>query len=66
MRNPNAIRPWQHVLDPLAGYLKLGMLLNTDADKYTGSYNFGPMETDQFTVKEIVEMSIQHMGIGKL
>jgi len=64
VRNPSAIRPWQHVLDPLSGYLKLGMLLNIDPHKYTGSYNFGPLEKDQCTVKEIVEMSIHQWGSG--
>ncbi len=64
VRNPGAIRPWQHVLDPLAGYLKLGMLLNIDPHKYTGSYNFGPIPEDQFTVKEIVEMALKIWGSG--
>lgn len=64
VRNPVAIRPWQHVLDPLSGYLKLGMLLNIDPHKYSGSYNFGPLEKDQCTVKEIVEMAIHQWGSG--
>ena len=64
VRNPSSIRPWQHVLDPLAGYLKLGLLLNFDPLKYTGSYNFGPLESDQCTVKEIVEIAIKQWGSG--
>lgn len=64
IRNPQSVRPWQHVLDPLAGYIKLGLLLNTDPHKYTGSYNFGPMEKDHCTVKEIVEMAIKQWGSG--
>lgn len=64
VRNPQAIRPWQHVLDPLAGYLKLGMLLNIDPHKYTGSYNFGPLTDDVLNVRELVEMALKIWGSG--
>src|SRR5258706_11157618 len=39
VRNPDAIRPWQHVLEPLSGYLRLGALLLTDGRRYEGAWN---------------------------
>ena len=42
IRNPQATRPWQHVLEPLSGYLLLGMKLYQDPDNYSGAWNFGP------------------------
>jgi len=48
IRNPNAVRPWQFILDPLFGYLLLIEKLSFDPDKYSGPWNFGPKEgTDQ-------------------
>jgi len=59
VRNPGAVRPWQHVLEPLCGYLLLGGLLHNDAVKYSGAYNFGPEPADHLTVKELVELAIK-------
>ncbi len=59
VRNPNAVRPWQHVLDPLSGYLLLGGMLNDDIQKYSKAYNFGPLPNDHLTVKELVEKAIK-------
>ncbi len=59
VRNPDAVRPWQHVLEPLGGYLHLGGMLNEDPASITGAYNFGPIESDHLTVKELVEFSIK-------
>ncbi|MDQ3052105.1 MAG: CDP-glucose 4,6-dehydratase [Bacteroidota bacterium] len=64
VRNPDAVRPWQHVLDPLTGYLKLAFLLDSDAHKYSGSYNFGPNPEDQLSVREIVQLAISCWGTG--
>ena len=64
VRNPNAIRPWQHVLEPLGGYLKIGSLMHENPTRYSGAYNFGPNPEDHLSVKELVEISIQHWGIG--
>lgn len=64
VRNPSAIRPWQHVLEPIAGYLLLGSLLDMDGVKYSGAYNFGPMPGDHLVVKELVELAIQSWGNG--
>jgi CDP-glucose 4,6-dehydratase len=55
IRNPNATRPWQHVLEPLSGYLTLGMFLDNDAKLNGDSYNFGPKSEHIHTVREILE-----------
>jgi CDP-glucose 4,6-dehydratase len=65
LRNPHAIRPWQFVLEPLSGYLKLGAKLFTDKQKYAEAWNFGPFTHEIFTVKEVVEKIIQYTGRGK-
>lgn len=64
VRNPNAVRPWQHVLEPLSGYMMLGMLLDQDIN-YSGAYNFGPLPNDHLSVKELVETAIRCWGMGK-
>ncbi len=55
IRSPGAIRPWQHVLEPLAGYLALAEKLFAGDPQYAESWNFGPDESDARTVQEIVE-----------
>ena len=55
IRNPDAIRPWQHVLEPLYGYLVLAEKLHGSDPQYTGAWNFGPYENDVGTVKTIVK-----------
>ena len=65
VRNPKAIRPWQHVLEPLKGYLQLGALLDSDYQKYSKAYNFGPQPNDHLTVKDLVETAIKIFGTGK-
>ncbi len=64
VRNPLAVRPWQHVLEPLAGYLSLGILLDEDVNKYSGSYNFGPLPDDHLSVKNLVQIALQCWGSG--
>ncbi len=64
VRNPLAVRPWQHVLEPLAGYLSLGILLDEDVNKYSGSYNFGPLPDDHLSVKDLVQIALQCWGSG--
>ena len=54
IRNPNAIRPWQHVLEPLSGYLKLAEQLFIYGMKYAEAWNFGPEEYDTKSVEWIV------------
>jgi CDP-glucose 4,6-dehydratase len=64
VRNPDAVRPWQHVLEPLSGYLLAGMLLDMDAMKFSGAYNFGPLPDDHLPVKKLVETAIDCWGKG--
>ena len=56
IRNPKATRPWQHVLEPLGGYLLLAeRLCGVDGLKYTGAWNFGPNDDDAKPVEDIVK-----------
>ena len=59
IRNPNSERPWQHVLEPLSGYLRLGEALYKER-LVKGSYNFGPCASDVRTTKELVEEISKH------
>jgi len=54
IRNPQAVRPWQHVLEPLAGYLLLAQKLYEDGRRYSQSWNFGPRDQDLHTVEWMV------------
>ncbi|QLY79124.1 CDP-glucose 4,6-dehydratase [Clostridium intestinale] len=65
IRNPKATRPWQHVLEPLSGYLWLGASMMEDKEKFNSGWNFGPRDSDVRTVKEILELSIEAWGKGK-
>lgn len=65
LRNPNAIRPWQHVLEPVSGYLILGMKLYNEPGRFSSAYNFGPLPEDHLTVEQLVENSIASWGSGK-
>ena len=64
VRNPNAVRPWQHVLEPLCGYLILGAYMNNTPQNFSTAFNFGPMPNDHLTVKELVEIAIKIWGSG--
>jgi CDP-glucose 4,6-dehydratase len=55
IRNPKSIRPWQHVLEPLSGYLILAQKLYLDSKKFSEAWNFGPKENDSQTVEWILE-----------
>jgi CDP-glucose 4,6-dehydratase len=65
VRNPNAVRPWQHVLEPLNGYLQVGMLAYNDHTKISTAYNFGPASSDHLPVNELVDIAITNWGSGK-
>lgn len=56
IRNPKAVRPWQHVLEPLFGYLKLAKSLNDNPELFIGPWNFGPENTDVITVADIINI----------
>lgn len=58
IRNPNAIRPWQHVLEPLSGYLVLAQKLYKNQKDYSGGWNFGPHDSDAKPVDWIVNSMI--------
>ena len=55
IRNPHAIRPWQHVLEPLSGYLQLGQKLLEGRPEFSGAWNFGPDDAEVISVHDVVE-----------
>ena len=55
LRNPHSTRPWQHVLEPLGGYLRLGALLSQNHQLHGESFNFGPQAQQNHSVLELVE-----------
>lgn len=66
LRNPNATRPWQHVLEPLAGYLLLGARLCEDPKAFSGAWNFGPDNDSIRTVRELSEKIVKVWGAGSV
>jgi CDP-glucose 4,6-dehydratase len=54
IRNPSAVRPWQHVLEPLAGYLMLAERLLADPAHFSGAWNFGPETTQDHPVSDVL------------
>lgn len=66
IRSPKSIRPWQHVLDPLYGYLFLGQKLLQESVKYAESWNFGPNPDSIIAVWEIAERIVGLYGAGKV
>ena len=55
VRSPNALRPWQHVLEPLSGYLQLGQKLLMDKKEFEGAWNFGPDRKNALTVSTLLD-----------
>jgi CDP-glucose 4,6-dehydratase len=64
LRDPKATRPWQHVLEPLAGYLMLAQRLWDEGERYAEAWNFGPLDEDAKTVEEVVAMAARAWGGG--
>lgn len=63
VRAPQAIRPWQHVLEPLAGYMVLAQnLFNDVSPELQDAFNFGPEASDIRTVEQLIEESLKHWG----
>lgn len=60
IRNPLATRPWQHVLEPLSGYLVLAQALYQEGIKFDGGWNFGPRDEDARSVQEVVNLLIKN------
>ena len=67
VRNPCSIRPWQHVLEPLSGYLQIGALLAAHREQheiYCSGWNYGPGRQSERTVAELCDCIIKHWGSG--
>jgi CDP-glucose 4,6-dehydratase len=65
LRHPEAIRPWQHVLEPLSGYLTLATRLSgPDGAHYCDAWNFGPQPQDEATVGALTELMLREWGSG--
>jgi len=55
IRNPNSTRPWQHVLEPLSGYMHLASMLYNEGKRFQGGWNFGPLDTVNRKVAELIK-----------
>jgi len=66
IRNPRAVRPWQHLLDPLSGYLMLAAGLYNDPVKYSGSWNLGPSQEAMRSVEDLTRLIVEKWGEGKI
>ena len=66
LRNPNATRPWQHVVEPLAGYLLLAARLREQPGTYAGAWNFGPPSSEVRTVQEVADRIVERFGRGSV
>ena len=64
LRNPDSVRPWQHVLEPLAGYIMLAQKLYYDGEQYSGAFNFASDEQDAIPVARLAEIAIRNWGAG--
>ena len=66
IRSPKAIRPWQHVLEPLSGYMLLAQKMWNDPVKYCEGWNFGPRAESITNVWDVASMVIENYGSGEL
>lgn len=64
LRDPSAVRPWQHVIDASYGYLITAMYAIDSLNEFIPSWNFGPSENEVLTVEELVQMIIKNYGKG--
>lgn len=64
LRNPGAVRPWQHVLEPLAGYLALARKLVEEGEPFASAWNFGPEDADARPVDWVVRRFCEEWGEG--
>ncbi|AKD25225.1 CDP-glucose 4,6-dehydratase [Polynucleobacter duraquae] len=62
IRNPLATRPWQHVLEPLSGYLVLAQALYEEGARFDGGWNFGPLDENARSVQETINLLIKNWG----
>ena len=65
IRNPKSTRPWQHVLEPISGYLLLAKKICENKKKYNGSWNFGPSARETMQVKKVTKLLFNFLGIDK-
>ena len=65
VRNPNSVRPWQHVLESISGYLLLGKKMVESPILFSDSWNFGPNADDNLTVETLVKIAIETWGCGE-
>lgn len=66
LRSPNSTRPWQHVLEPLSGYLLLAEKLYNEPKKFGGAWNFGPSTDEIRTVHDVSKTVYNHLGRGRV
>lgn len=66
LRNPHSTRPWQHVLEPLSGYLMTALRLLEDPKRYAGAWNFGPDSESIRTVGELAQIIVKEWGTGSV
>jgi CDP-glucose 4,6-dehydratase len=66
VRNPKSTRPWQHVLEPLSGYLMLAAKIYSNPEKYSGAWNFGPQGESIRTVQDLAERIVKLWGSGEV
>lgn len=66
IRNPEATRPWQHVLEPVSGYLQLALALREAPKEFSGSWNFGPPAGNVRHVIEVASALYSHIGQGSV
>lgn len=66
LRNPSSTRPWQHVLEPLSGYMLTAAKLYLDPKKFSGAWNFGPDGKSIKTVKELADKIVDCWGRGSI
>jgi CDP-glucose 4,6-dehydratase len=66
IRNPHSTRPWQFVLEPLSGYLKLALRLLENPERFGGAWNFGPLDHAFMTVEDVTKRIIEGWGSGSI
>ncbi len=66
LRNPVSIRPWQHVLEPLQGYLLLAARQLNDPEKFSGAFNFGPYPKNSVAVSILAQKALDEWGEGEI
>jgi CDP-glucose 4,6-dehydratase len=64
LRKPEATRPWQHVLEPLSGYITLAAKLSSNPQRYSGAWNFGPNGDTSRSVLDVAELIVKQWGHG--